>query len=355
MKGYSFWTVDANPPTELFEGITNTGNQTFLFTSTGLGYNLMGNPYPSSVDWDEVSIPADLNGHFQLWDPTIGANGDYVYYTETGGPGNTTTQYIPSGQGFFTQATGSGTFTLDNSSRTHGTQTFYKNTTVTGEMLLLKVSGNDITTQTAIRFIEEATPQIDRLFDIQKIISGNPDIPNLYTHSENQKMAINTLPTINGHEVIPVSFDAGMDGHYSILAEELALIPEDVPVYLEDISLNYIQNLRLNPDYSFQYTSGNIREFKVHFKDITGIEEDNKEITGIKCYLSNETLIVDILSSEYFNDHTNISVYNMAGQLMLQTKTTKAHTEIPFHGNAAIYLVHIQHKDLSFSSKVFKQ
>jgi len=349
-KGYALWTVDVNPSTEVFTGITNTGSQGFNFTKNGLGYNLMGNPYPSAIDWEEVNIPANLNTYFQLWDPTMGVNGDYRYYIVGGGGATNTSQYIPSGQGFFTQATGAGTMTFNNDDRAHSNQLFYKNT-MAQTMLVLKVTGNDVTTQTALRFIEEATPQIDRLFDVQKIISGNADIPNLYSYAENKKMAINTLPSIDGHETVPLFFDAGMNGTYSILACELQSIPEEVPVFLEDISLNYTQDLRANPNYSFEYTLGAVRDFKIHFKDVTGIEQPEK--LNVLCYLDNNVLHVNFPESEF--GMATISVYSITGQQILSKQTSLANNDISFNGSQSVYLVSINTNEGVFSTKVFNR
>jgi len=200
MKGYALWSVDANPTTEVFSGTTNTGSLNKAFTENGDGWNLMGNPYPSALDWDAVTIPTQLNGAIWLFDPTIGAQGDYLYYINGGGAANTTSQYIPSGQAFFVRATGgSGTLTLDNSDRVHSAQPFYKS--ADKDLLVLKVSGNNVTTQTAIRFNENATQQADRLFDVYKIISDKPDVPNLFTRIGNETLAINTLPSIEGNEI----------------------------------------------------------------------------------------------------------------------------------------------------------
>jgi len=346
-KGYALWSMETEPSTEVFAGTTNTGSQQFTFTKSGLGYNLVGNPYPSAIDWDMVTIPANLYGHFQLWNPTVG---DYVYYIKGGGDANTTSKYIPSGQGFFVQATGSGTLDFGNTVRSHGTQLFYKDETDQC-MLVLKVTGNELTTQTAIRFIEGATPQIDRLYDVQKIISGTPEIPNLYSYAENQKMAINTLPSFKDHETIPLAFDAGMDGIYTIQASELASIPEDVPVFLEDTKSNYLQDLRINPSYSFDYTLGVVREFKIHFKDVTGIE--SPETLNILCWLSDNILHVNFDDDDF--GKAAISVYSITGQQILSRQTSLANNNIAFNGSQSVYLVYITTNEGNYSTKVFNQ
>ena len=88
------------------------------------------------------------------------------------------------------RATAAGILSFENNDRVHGGQLFYKETQ-SNKMLVLKATSNNITTQTAIRFIAGVTPQIDRLYDLFKIISGSPDVPVVYTHCEDQK---------NGHQ-----------------------------------------------------------------------------------------------------------------------------------------------------------
>lgn len=353
-KGYALWTVDVEPTTEVFSGTTHTGEQSYNFTKDGQGYNLVGNPYPSVLDWDAVDIPETLGGAIWLFDPTIGDNGDYRYYLNGGGEANTTSQYIPSGQGFFVKATGGGTLTLQNDDRTHGGQLFYKAGNE-DQMLVLKASGNNITTQTAIRFIADATPQADRLYDVHKIISNSTDVPNVYTLCEGEKMAINTLPSIAGHETVPLYFEAGMDGTYSFTATEMETLGKDVPVFLEDISLNYVQDMRANPDYSFVYTSGAVRKFKVYFKDVTGVDEPQANAPLFHCFTGKGQLHVNYSSSETFTGKANISVYNPAGQLVIQTQTAQPETTLALPGSAAMYIVQILYNGQAFSYKVINR
>ncbi|MBK7409574.1 MAG: hypothetical protein IPJ40_16935 [Saprospirales bacterium] len=68
-----------------------------------------------------------------------------------------------------------------------------------------------------------------------------------FTNCEGEKIAINTLPAVSGNETVPVFFEVGMDGTYSFSVSELESIPSEVPVFLEDVSMNYMQDLRTNP------------------------------------------------------------------------------------------------------------
>jgi hypothetical protein len=359
-KGYALWTVDASPTTELFIGTTNTGNQSFNFTKTDLpndddeGWNLVGNPYPSVIDWDEVTKPTNLSAAIWLFDPTVGENGDYKYYIN-GGAENTTTQYIPSGQGFFVRAVGgNGTLQFANDDRTHSGQSFYKSRN-NWQVLVLKATGNDITTQTAIRFIPESTSLIDRDYDVYRIISGSPDVPFVYSKCENQKMAINSFPQVAGHDIVPVYFESGTDGTYSFTATNMETLGEEVPVFLEDINQHYIQDLRANPDYSFHYDAGTVKAFNIHFKDATNIDEFAQEATLFQSQLSNGRLSVHYLGTNPLEGNVTISVYNLAGQCILEKESMQAHTEISLQGSSAMYIVHIRYNQAVYATKVFNR
>ena len=271
MQGYSLWVEGEGTTTKVFNGLTNTGNQNFNFTQSGEGFNLTGNPYPSVLDWESVTIPDELSGAIWLFDPALGSKGDYKYYISGGGAANTTSQYISSGQGFFVRATaGSGSLTLTNNARTHGGQSFYKQNS-SNIMLLIKAFANNFTPQTALRFDNRSTQGLDRLFDVQKIDSESPEIPKLYSMCENLKMAINTLPGIYGNETIPVFFTTGLDGTYHITAHEIETLNPDVPVFIEDVTASVIQDLRKDPKYSFDYSAGTERKFNIHFKNVTNV------------------------------------------------------------------------------------
>jgi hypothetical protein len=104
-------------------GAIKSGDQQFT-TNTGTGYTLLGNPFPSPVDFNAVWTDAANGGgvgttnvlrKFYTYDPNIGDRGGYVTVSWNGGSydvvpssGVTSqTQHIQSGQGFFVEGDGS--------------------------------------------------------------------------------------------------------------------------------------------------------------------------------------------------------------------------------------------------------
>jgi len=360
MQGYALWSVAGAGTTELFEGITNTGLFDFDFTYSGIdkGFNLVGNPYPSQIDWDKITIPDHLGGKFWLFDPTVGDHGDYKYYITGGGDGNTSSQYIASGQGFFVLASvAGGKFTMGNSVRTHGGQGFYKD----GEnipMIVLKVTGNSITTQTAVRFIEEASTQTDRLLDVQKIVGNSTDVPNLYSLVGNEKLAINTLPKIEGNENIPLEFMAGMDGEYTIVASGINTFEEGIPIFLEDLLMDSLVDLRIEPQYTFNHLSGNARSMVLHFKDVTGIAEKELEfLDQITIYASQQRLHVDFINCLATGEPVSarVELIDIMGRVVLAKTVSEISNEIALPPQQAVYLVRVFIDKGFISKKIFNQ
>lgn len=357
MQGYALWSTAGAATTEIFEGITNSGDLDFNFTYSGAdkGFNLMGNPYPSQIDWDQVIIPDHLGGAFWLFDPSLGTQGDYRYYIKDGGTANTTSQYIPSGQGFFVRAADAGgTLSFGNNIRCHGGQAFLKSGD-TEPLLILKVSGNGYTTQTAIRFLEDASPEFDRLLDVDLLTGNSADVPHLYSVAGGRNLSINSLPAFNGNETVPVSFVADVAATYTIHAEGMDSFGEDVDVLLSDLSTGTGTDLRTTPDYSFSYDTGQSMDFIVHFKGMNGIAEtDNPSNQWVKVYVAGGFLHVDFpcWSNDPGYQIADILASDITGRVLFTAKTSSAANTYQIPGNCKICLVRIISGENTTSVKV---
>ncbi len=355
MQGYSIWSVATQDTTFVYNGTTTTGAQSAGFTNAGSGFNLLGNPYPSGLDWDEVNIPAGLSGGVYMWDPQLG---DYVYYLNGGGVANTTSSYIPSGQGFMVYASEDpGTLSLDNTDRTHALQqAFFKNG-MHNEIVLLKVSGNNITTQAAVRFYPDATTGHDPLFDVHKIISNVAEVPKLYSINQDGKHAINTLPAVAETETVPLGFEAGVDGEYTITASELDSFHPETSIILEDEASNTFVDLRENPVYTFYHQGTEQRNMFLHFKDSQGIEDEliNPLESQVVIYAANDLIQVHF-SEEAFTAgdfNARIDVFTVHGQLLKAVETSQTLNEIRVYESRAIYLIRVLVDGQMVTKKVF--
>ncbi|MBN3035949.1 MAG: hypothetical protein JW861_10215 [Bacteroidales bacterium] len=268
MEGYGLYSNLNNDNTRVFTGGLNNGTLSREFTSGNLGWNLMGNPYPSSIDWEAVTIPAGMSNEVHYIEASTG--NDLSYVQGTGGTGS---QYIPPMQGFFVNATAGGTFTLDNSVRTHsGSGHFYKSSNP--DLLVLEASGEQYSDQAWIHFNDEADIDHDGTYDAYKRISlSNPHLPQIYSITPGGDMlSVNGLPET---ESLLLGFTAVSSGKFTIATPKLM---ETGTAILEDLKTGLFTNLSENA-YTFSYKTGEAPErFVLHFK--MGSEPGHVNIYG---------------------------------------------------------------------------
>ena len=64
-------------------------------------------------------------------------------------------------------------------------------------LIIIKVSSENhiYEDKTYLRIYEKATSDFDKLFDARKIVSQVPGVPQIYTGSDDNKLAINSQPS----------------------------------------------------------------------------------------------------------------------------------------------------------------
>jgi len=112
----NFIIPNANNTTLISNGQLQTGTQHFITSSTGGGYTLIGNPFASPVDFNNV-VRNNLVKRFYVWDPYLNMQGGYVMLDDLDNNGAFTksinassqTNHLQSGQAFFVETASNGT------------------------------------------------------------------------------------------------------------------------------------------------------------------------------------------------------------------------------------------------------
>jgi len=228
------------------------------------GWNLVGNPYASAIDWDLIAKPTIEAGVY-VFDGT-----KYNYYINGGGSSvwdvgitvNGGTNIIPSGQAFFvkvkdTGVTHSETFSIPETAKVQNNGAFWKNSSeTTPNILKLNISNGYFTDETVIRTIPDATLNFDADYDAHKLFSLNNLLPQIYSESGSSNyFAINTLPEFKESAAIPLGVYIGVSGQYTINVVNNSFL--GCHIYLEDDLLNISQNISINKTYNFDQTVEN--------------------------------------------------------------------------------------------------
>ena len=136
--GYALWATTGTSFS--FTGTVNNGTITTTVTRTSSnGWNLVGNPYPCTLNLNSVNLMTTDWVHLDPWAYFWNPNGthtvDYpdgnysVYGTTPPAGGTTHTQYVPAMQGFFVHVNSgytSGTYGVGNEHRTFSSEGWLK-------------------------------------------------------------------------------------------------------------------------------------------------------------------------------------------------------------------------------------
>ncbi|MDR6944763.1 DUF2341 domain-containing protein [Mucilaginibacter pocheonensis] len=195
----------------------NSGSSTLSKAQTG--YNLVGNPYASSIDWDTFSQSSSTNG---IYGPGVSAtiyvynysNKNYGTYTALipGGIGtNNATRYIASGQGFFVQATTtSASLTFNETAKTTVQpnslgSTLYLLMSKKGQavakpqLMRIKLAADSVNTdEIIVLFDSEAKNEYEPFYDSDRLNGiGNISTLASYGYGSKNMLAINRMNVID--------------------------------------------------------------------------------------------------------------------------------------------------------------
>jgi fibronectin-binding autotransporter adhesin len=222
-----------------------TVSPTITYSSTGVpaddGWNLVGNPYPSQIDWNNVGR-SNVSPFFYSLNPVTGS-----YIADDG------TNLIASGQGFFVQALGaSPSITFTESSKAASAPTNYfktGNTIVTANMIKDSLNSDLL----RIVFATGASLGYDPLEDAIKLL--NPTINFASLVDSNVMLQYNKRPHLTAvSDTVRLYADA-QAGAYTLTFDGIANVDLNYSVSLYDSFTSTTQDLRINATYAFTITS----------------------------------------------------------------------------------------------------
>lgn len=349
VPGKGYLVAYPSAVTKNFVGAPYTGSLTVNCTHGSGGWNLIGNPYPSSVDWDLVSRGDGMDAALYYYD---NATPGYKYYIPITGEGfGTATQYIAPMQGFMVHASAaSASVSFANGARTHeGQNVFYKNEPLTTNILDLKVEGNDKTDYARVCFYEHATESFDSDFDAYKLFNYSGGNPELYTLATGETpLAINTEPLSKLKGSVPMGFLPGTAGSFTITAENIGSFSSETVINLEDQATNTLQDLTNNPVYTFSAGPGdNANRFMLHFFAPIGIDEPE----SAALFISGTGQEIRVMTTDA-STHT-FTLINLQGQEVYSRQLSG--TDIyAFNLNlpAGIYIARVMNTKISKAQKL---
>jgi hypothetical protein len=240
------------------------------------GYNLVGNPYASSVDWDLVThtnLVGGTNAAMYIYNPTLKtyavyASGNNGIGTNFNGPSGTA-DIIPSGQGFFVRATASntGVVTFDETDKVANqvsttTLSLATTNTVTNlRYLRLQVFKDSLNREEALVFFKDTAKTKYSVDEDIDYLRGNNTVGISTRSSDNVNLAINQTNFSQIRQTIPINVNISTTGTYQLNLSEIKNIPPTFDIWLLDKFRNDSLDFKANPSYSFTATPTDTASF----------------------------------------------------------------------------------------------
>ena len=280
-RGY-LYAVQVLHPTKQFAGNLNSGTitRTLSINAAGIyqGFNLIGNPYPSSVNWKTSSgfdrSMLNLNGGgYDLWTWSTTANNYGVYNSADADSlgTNNVTQYIAPMQAFFVRATSAGTFAFKNDARVHnGAGVWLKSaqTNTADQNVHLSVTSSAGSDEVKLGFGYAANES-----GAMKLFSPVVTAPSLYMNCSGAAYSTRRLTDTDRNNYVAVNFKAGEAGSYTIHCNYDATTMGTI--YLQDRLTDAIVDLSSGDAYTFQATTADAPErFVLYFGSVIPVDMD---------------------------------------------------------------------------------
>jgi len=244
------------------------------------GFNLVGNPYASSIDWNTFSTTSSTAG---VYGPSV-SNTIYifnevskVYAAYNGSLGtNGGSNIIPSGQGFFVKATVAGaSLTFNEAAKTNsqltgptqptGTTLLLSAMPVAGtglQYLRLEMAADSINKDETVICFNSAAKNQYVVNEDSQYLPGSGEVGLSSMSADSVKLAINTVPFPKlTQTAIKLNVNATADGLYSLNMTGIMNIPPLFQVWLMDGYNKDSLDIKHNPTYKFNVSLNDTNSF----------------------------------------------------------------------------------------------
>lgn len=352
-------------------GNVNAGNINMnpTFTSSGNsandGWNFMGNPYPSAIDWNAFhdagrngSSPdfsgtdySHLDGVVYVYNATTNS---YQSYNPISNAGTLSNGIIPSGAGFWVKASAlNPAMTMKETYKTNTApgnvfKSEYKDRDFRIRMTMDSINQDEM----VVKYIDEAANTKD-VYDIAKMWGAEVNIATL--SKDGSYLALNSKPFKGEGDTVRMGVYARSTGSYTMSFVNAADFAENLPLFLLDYYTGNIIDLRTDTAYTFSITMSDVQSFGDNrFEMIVGkmpvviqptaINEaaTTRHNLSLYPYAAQQTITISGLQNEI----NYMEIRDLSGRIVMElAQTANANHQVELNIGqlpAAMYFVWIQ-------------
>lgn len=312
--GYSAYNFNNGDITISYRGTIERGDVPINISGVNGNFNLVPNPYPSQIDWDNVVKTNVNNAMYLRVDNNVFSS--YVGGIATNRPFGGWTGEISTGQSFWVVSNGGGaTLTLREADKTGNSNYFLLTAQNADDYFRIALSKEGgMRDEIVLRFADNASDAFDPEFDARKLTNfslGDPTSVaepkpffNLasYLAGRDESFSINTVGRLNSVKIVNLSISDVEAGEYKLDFSEMYLLKSGYNVVLVDTYENREYDVTDGFQYSFTVTKN-----KMTF----GRDRFHLRINGES---ARETTSTDFAISAYPNPTSDVVYVNLSGR-----------------------------------------
>jgi hypothetical protein len=281
------------------------------------GFNLIGNPYPSPLNWQAVYDEISYLKEIFVWQTNGTEYGGSFLTYDASTQGGTHDGIIPIAQGFFV-STGSNNYQFDfkNDHRLGQTRGDYFRRAPKVNAIKVDLKGKNNKDVVMICFDENFSNQYEKEEDIVKMM--NPQ-NSFFVYHGGRKVSIEKQNFPVENKEIPLGLVIEEAGYYSFELKEDNLPPGQYKIYLEDRKNKIWRELKYGgSEFNFYAESGeNNNRFYLHFYNTEKVLESQPVLSsGDFSVIKNGQL--SIFVQEEPLERQKVSIHAVNGELLYQ-------------------------------------
>ncbi len=341
-NGYFIKDVNYNFVKDLV-GTLNAGAVSVPLSIDNRGVNLVGNPYPSAIDFDKLNLNSNIQTAIYFYDFDIH---NYRIYQKDGLNLLYASNIIPTNQAFFVVADYTSALDFTNDSRVH----FYttNNLKAADKSIVFSITDNVSTDNLGFVFKDGANDAYVANEDAIELNGIDNKYISFYSvSSDNKILAIDGRPMPNSNTNILIKYVSQNSGVVTITLDQNNY-PELEEINLFDTDANTFNNFVTNGSIQFNYdTPGVEKEFYLSFGKFTDLEQI-PNANNVKIFAFNQKLSI-ISDNETIN---TVEVYSANGVKIINELTNSNFVEINTNLKPGVYVVKALTNSETYTSKV---
>ncbi|WP_298157548.1 fibronectin type III domain-containing protein [Flavobacterium sp.] len=319
-----------------FEGSPNNGTVTIPLTFNGQGYNLIGNPYPSTINASAFLRQNPEINTLYFWTHTAqgserGAN--YATVNATGGTSSSMTNPVSEtpngtiqvGQGFVAKVSAPVTAVFANTIRIANNQNqFFRTETAEQNRLWLNLlDENNMYSQALIGYVSDATDGEDSQFDGTVIDASGTQLYTTIGNETPYAIQGKALP-FHQTDMVAVGFMTDQVGSYTIALDHFdGIFAEGQDIFLKDNETNVVTNMKTD-SYTFISAIGNFpSRFSIQYMNSTLGTTITEEVSNDVIVFAKDSAI-EILSA--VQPIVKLAVFDLSGRLLYSDNDVNSKT-----------------------------